>query len=227
MSEDSIGHVVEHNEHTSRGWMESAAQFHRNEEYYRGLVEQIGEMLGDAAFTDDGGELHDSVLCAKVPELVRGALAKRTRPMGGEPAQLDIAKALRDAYGRGFMVGAEQVQKGGAPYATNDYAAKCREWIRQYMARLPGVELVARTGMAAGDWSKLMGKEQTQDGVAPAEAGSVLAEPGSVKITVSAPPGKRARVTRLLITGESVTQTVVGGQTFEFELKDYETFKID
>lgn len=52
---------------------------------------------------------------------------------------VDIVKAMRDAYGRGFMVGAQQVQKGGAPYATNDYAAKCRAWIAQYIVRMPMV----------------------------------------------------------------------------------------
>ncbi len=84
MSEDSTAtddfpHTVE----SSRAWMDSAAMFHRNEEYYRGLVCEIGRMFGDAAYTDDAGELHDSVLCAKVPELVREALEKRTRPIGG------------------------------------------------------------------------------------------------------------------------------------------------
>jgi hypothetical protein len=74
---DEFPHTVE----SSRAWMDTAAQFSRNEDYYRGLVVQIGEMLGDPAFTDDAGELHDSVLCAKVPALVREALAKRSRPM--------------------------------------------------------------------------------------------------------------------------------------------------
>lgn len=66
------------------GWADSAAQFSRNEDYYRGLVVKIGEMIGDAAFTDDAGQLHDTVLCAKVPELVAEMIAKRTRPMFGD-----------------------------------------------------------------------------------------------------------------------------------------------
>ena len=57
------------------GWIESAAMFYRNEEYYRGLVDQIGEVLGAEAFTADDGVVHDSVLRAKVPELVRARLA--------------------------------------------------------------------------------------------------------------------------------------------------------
>lgn len=74
---DEFPHTAE----TSRGWMETAAFHSRNEDYYRSLVVKIGEMIGDAAYTDDAGDLHDSVLCAKVPELVAEMIAKRTRPM--------------------------------------------------------------------------------------------------------------------------------------------------
>jgi hypothetical protein len=58
-------------------WVESAAMFSRNEEYYRGLVVQIGEMFGEAAYIADDGSRSQDVLCAKVPELVRAAV-----PMG-------------------------------------------------------------------------------------------------------------------------------------------------
>ena len=54
-----------------RGWYDTALQHHRNEEYYRGLVTQIGEMLGEEAYTSDDGTRQEDVLCAKVPELVR------------------------------------------------------------------------------------------------------------------------------------------------------------
>lgn len=57
-----------------KGWMETA-KFHAiNEEFYRGIVRQIGEMFGDAAKTSDDGTIQDSVLALKVPELVAGAL---------------------------------------------------------------------------------------------------------------------------------------------------------
>jgi hypothetical protein len=52
------------------GWQASAAQFHRNECYYRGLLDQIGEHLGPDAFTQDDGGLVDEPLRAKLPELV-------------------------------------------------------------------------------------------------------------------------------------------------------------
>ena len=58
----------------AKAWHDTAAQHCRNEFYYRGLVQEIGEALGIAAYTDDAGGVHDSVLCAKVPELVRQRL---------------------------------------------------------------------------------------------------------------------------------------------------------
>jgi hypothetical protein len=57
-------------------WREIAAQHLRNEQYYRGLVVQIGEMLGAKAYIqDDGGQSQD-VLCAKVPELVQELISE-------------------------------------------------------------------------------------------------------------------------------------------------------
>ena len=51
-------------------WMEIAAQHSRNEDYYRGLVQQCGQVIGKEAYIQDDGGIVDSVLCAKVPELV-------------------------------------------------------------------------------------------------------------------------------------------------------------
>lgn len=57
------------------GWCDTAAQHLRNEEYYRGLVIKIGEMLGPDAYVSDDGSIQDSVLCAKVPELIARLVA--------------------------------------------------------------------------------------------------------------------------------------------------------
>lgn len=62
-----------------RNWYDTAAQFSRNADYYRGIVQEIGAMLGDEAFISDDGSVQDSVLCAKVPELVRARLEAQTR----------------------------------------------------------------------------------------------------------------------------------------------------
>ncbi len=58
----------------AQAWFETAAFHHRNECYYRGLVVQIGKMLGDAAYISDDDSRQQDVLCAKVPELVRAML---------------------------------------------------------------------------------------------------------------------------------------------------------
>lgn len=55
-------------------WIDSAAMFHRNAEYYRDLLDEIGAMLGPDAYTSDDGSIQDSVLRAKLPELTRAAL---------------------------------------------------------------------------------------------------------------------------------------------------------
>ena len=52
------------------GWMETAAQHLRNEEFYRGLIHKIGEPFGIAAKTSGDGSIQEDVLALKVPELV-------------------------------------------------------------------------------------------------------------------------------------------------------------
>ena len=52
-------------------WIETAIQNQKNTDYYKDLVIQCGEIIGKAAYTQDDGELCDSVLCAKVPGLVK------------------------------------------------------------------------------------------------------------------------------------------------------------
>jgi len=51
-------------------WRNTAEQENRNSAYYRGLLQQIGDIFGLESRTSDDGSLQDSVLCAKVPELV-------------------------------------------------------------------------------------------------------------------------------------------------------------
>ncbi len=51
-------------------WMDSAAQFARNEEYYRGLLVRCGNAIGPEAFICDDGSKSEDVLVAKVAQLV-------------------------------------------------------------------------------------------------------------------------------------------------------------
>jgi hypothetical protein len=72
------------------GWYDTAAQHARNEDYYRGLVDECAKHLGPEVFIADDGTVGDSVLRAKVPELV-AALAVKATP----PVEDDVAANLR------------------------------------------------------------------------------------------------------------------------------------
>ncbi len=63
----------------AEAWMETAAMHHRNEEFYRGIVCQIGEMFGMVARTSDDGSVQEDVLALKVPELVARLIAEKAR----------------------------------------------------------------------------------------------------------------------------------------------------
>lgn len=58
------------------GWQRTAAEFHRNAEFYRGIVTQIGAPFPDAYVSDDG-TVQEDVLALKVPEIVEQLRAER------------------------------------------------------------------------------------------------------------------------------------------------------
>jgi hypothetical protein len=85
------------------GWINAAAMHHRNEEYYRGLIDRIGVALGPDAYTSDDGSVQDSVRRSKVPELVLARLA----PIEPTEAMLNAARDWSAAkYGRPIGNGA-------------------------------------------------------------------------------------------------------------------------
>jgi hypothetical protein len=51
-------------------WEHTAAEFARNMEYYRGLVDECALHIGPAAYVCDDGSISESPLRAKVPELI-------------------------------------------------------------------------------------------------------------------------------------------------------------
>ena len=63
-------------------WIDIAAQNQRNTDYYRGLVVEIGQDF-ESAYIDDEGGKHTNVLCAKVPELVKGKIYELEQIIGG------------------------------------------------------------------------------------------------------------------------------------------------
>jgi len=54
----------------TENWKESAAMFSRNEDYYRGLLDDVAKHLGKDVFISDDGTVQDTPLRAKIPELV-------------------------------------------------------------------------------------------------------------------------------------------------------------
>jgi hypothetical protein len=52
------------------GWIDSAAQFSRNAEFYRGLLDECAKHLGPEVFRCGDGSVSDSPLRLKIPELV-------------------------------------------------------------------------------------------------------------------------------------------------------------
>lgn len=56
-------------ERERQAWEETAAQFSRNADYYRGLLDKIGETYGECAHIADDGIRSEDILRAKLPEL--------------------------------------------------------------------------------------------------------------------------------------------------------------
>lgn len=74
-------------------WMDSAAQFSRNEAFYHGIVTQIGEMFGDAAKTSDDGSIQQDVLALRVPELVAAIIQSNAKLSHEEGWHAEYLKA--------------------------------------------------------------------------------------------------------------------------------------
>jgi hypothetical protein len=60
-------------------WMDTAAQFSRNADFYRGLVDQCAEPFGKEAHVSDDGSWQDEPVRLKIPELVRDAVERAKR----------------------------------------------------------------------------------------------------------------------------------------------------
>lgn len=81
-------------------WERTAKGFHGGLNYYRGLLVQIGEMLGpDAKTQDDGGVVPD-VLVAKVLELVQKSVADLAAAKAEASKLADDIDLMRDDFKR-------------------------------------------------------------------------------------------------------------------------------
>lgn len=61
----------------AEAWKTDTYRHIENEQYYRGLLVQIGEMFGNAAKIQDDGGMSENILCLKVPELVAKLMGKQ------------------------------------------------------------------------------------------------------------------------------------------------------
>lgn len=73
-------------------WADTAAFHARNEDYYRGLVDQIAAHVGPEVYVQDDGGVVDEPLRAKVPELVK----KMARRLAAAEALAKAAERVLD-----------------------------------------------------------------------------------------------------------------------------------
>ena len=59
-------------------WMDTAAQFAQDVDFYRGLLDQCAASLGPEVFVSDDGSIQDSPLRLKIPALVEQLARKAT-----------------------------------------------------------------------------------------------------------------------------------------------------
>lgn len=57
-------------------WMDTVAQYGRNADFYRGLLDRIGRAVGEEAFIADDGTVQESPLRFKLPRLVEQLASK-------------------------------------------------------------------------------------------------------------------------------------------------------
>lgn len=109
-------------------WRDTAAQFSRDRDYYRGLVVRIGDAIGDEAYIADDGTRVEDVLCEKVPDLAIHAIEmlKMRRAQGGYiVAKTSCADALHDAQPDPTVVQSDLLRApvaGDVLYDANHYA---------------------------------------------------------------------------------------------------------
>ncbi len=64
--------TVKRLEQLAINWVETARSYAKNEEFYRDLLDQCAEHIGDDAFINDAGERTESPVRLKIPDLVKG-----------------------------------------------------------------------------------------------------------------------------------------------------------
>ena len=84
-------------------WVREACRFSRNEDYYRGLLDECAAAIGPEAWkADDGSVVDDEPVRARIPELVLAALAaiKGTSMPKDEPTPAPVVTDTTEAVAR-------------------------------------------------------------------------------------------------------------------------------
>ena len=86
------------------GWEETAKWHSKNEDFYRNIVHEIGELLGPEVYVADDGSVMEDVLALKVPEVLRERLyhLRNCRDISGTEGTWN-----HDEYMRGMFNGLE------------------------------------------------------------------------------------------------------------------------
>lgn len=120
------------------GWQESARHFANGQEFYQGIVRQIGSLFGDAARTSDDGSVQDNVLALKVPELVAALAAhvERARRLADndraddefydEDGDLRTGSGWKSKLGRDLHAALKSTP--AASPAAHDAALRAKHW---------------------------------------------------------------------------------------------------
>jgi hypothetical protein len=148
-------------ENAEKYWTETAAQFARNVDFYRGLLDQTARHLGPSVFVSDDGSVQDEPIRLKIPELVQ-ALEQSNREL--REALIAAGKALE-------LIGCERYT---AQILWEDGASE-EEQVRTWSHRCieqANIARKARTAIGGGVWNA--GRwvpEQTRAALSPAGEG--------------------------------------------------------
>lgn len=122
-------------------WIDDAARFNRNEDFYRGLVEQIGAHFGQDAYTSDDGSIQQDVLCLKVPELV-SALMSRFAALQSDNERLESSLVAAN------LVSEERLRNYEEERADSE---RYKDWIRKVCAIVQPAKNAEEGGMDIAD----------------------------------------------------------------------------
>lgn len=124
-------------------WYQTAAEAQRSSDWFAGLLDVVGKMFGDAARTTDDGSLQDSILRAKVPELVQAAVTSAEV----DAARVRVMRRMLDTILR--------YEREHAAFTRNAVRAGVAEAIRRVMQAAP-VDAAVTAEANGGDGGDLL-----------------------------------------------------------------------